>query len=151
MPAASSVPQLTVSTHFSSGAVTVLVSGDLDVCTMPALLRDAYAAGCLDRGELEQRSQLAYSARTVGELQDLTCDLPASLLVRPVPSRYRCRPPDPALEWRFALLLAIAGPVLIVAATAWTVLAAIPLFLAWMVAFAAWGCVSRRSRAHRRP
>lgn len=42
-----------------------------------AALREHYAAGRLDSGELEERVQRAYSARTIGELDALSADLPA--------------------------------------------------------------------------
>jgi DUF1707 SHOCT-like domain len=40
-------------------------------------LREAYAAGRLDLDEVGQRASAAYSARTWGELRELTTDLPA--------------------------------------------------------------------------
>lgn len=40
-------------------------------------IRDAYAHGCLDHGELEARLDLAHTARTRGEVAVLTKDLPA--------------------------------------------------------------------------
>jgi hypothetical protein len=48
------------------------------------VLSDAYAVGRLTREELDERSGAAFSARTRGELHDLTADLPA-------------RPADPGL------------------------------------------------------
>jgi len=39
-------------------------------------LRVAYAMGCLDGGELEELSGLAYTAKTRGALADLVSDLP---------------------------------------------------------------------------
>lgn len=56
-----------------------------DACT--ALLRDAYAAGRLDDGELEDRIGLATVARTRSQLALLTADVP-----RPLPAPAR-RPP----------------------------------------------------------
>jgi hypothetical protein len=41
------------------------------------ILRDAYTAGRLDAEEFAERSLTAYAARTRGELDDLTADLPA--------------------------------------------------------------------------
>ena len=40
-------------------------------------LRAAYAAGCLDDDELEDRVGRAYAGKTRGELAALVCDLPA--------------------------------------------------------------------------
>ncbi len=56
------------------------------------ILRDAYAAGCLDSGELDRRSGRAYCARTLDELRVLTADLPVWLLERPAPM--------PREDWR---------------------------------------------------
>jgi DUF1707 SHOCT-like domain len=41
------------------------------------MLRTAYAAGRIDLAELHGRAGAAYSAKTWGELRDLTADLPA--------------------------------------------------------------------------
>lgn len=43
-----------------------------------AVLRDAYAAGRLDLGELRDRAGAAYAARTWDDLRALTSDLPWS-------------------------------------------------------------------------
>lgn len=40
------------------------------------VLGNAYAAGYLELTELEERSSVAYRARTVGDLDDLLADLP---------------------------------------------------------------------------
>jgi hypothetical protein len=110
-------------------------ASDNDRDSVAGMLCDAYAAGCLDRGELEQRSGLAYRARTAGELQDLTADLPAWLLQRPVPlpDEYRPgRPPSCPRELRAGLVSAVVACWLIVSAAAWAPLLAIPLALAVM-------------------
>ena len=54
-----------------------LRASDLDRERVAELLRDAYAAGWLSRAEFDERSLATYSARTYGELQELTADLPA--------------------------------------------------------------------------
>jgi uncharacterized protein DUF1707 len=54
-----------------------LRASDLDREHVAERLRDAYATGRLSRAELDERSVAVYSARTYGELQDLTADLPA--------------------------------------------------------------------------
>jgi Domain of unknown function (DUF1707) len=51
-------------------------ASDQDREQAAGVLRDAYAVGRLSREELDERSTTAYSARTWGELQDLTGDLP---------------------------------------------------------------------------
>lgn len=50
-----------------------------------AAIREHYAAGRLDSGELEERVQRAYSARTIGELEALSADLPALPATRSAP------------------------------------------------------------------
>lgn len=51
-----------------------------------AAIREHYAAGRLDSNEFEERLQAAYAARTQGELNALTADLP-SLPVSPSQAR----------------------------------------------------------------
>lgn len=52
-----------------------------------SVLRDAAATGRLDADELEERVALAYGARTRGDLEGLTTDLPAAPPVVAEPSR----------------------------------------------------------------
>jgi hypothetical protein len=47
-------------------------------------LRAAYALGCLDEDELEERITLAYAAKTRGDLAALGSDLPAVPVPAPV-------------------------------------------------------------------
>lgn len=112
-------------------------ASDQDRDSVAEVLRGAYAAGCLDKSELEQRSSEAYSARTLDELRDLTADLPAWLLERPVsfPYGYGYEDPPrrPALKWPVGVMFAFAGFWLIVAAVAWVPPAAVPLTLIWLV------------------
>ena len=54
-------------------------ASDRDRDKAAEILRDAYAAGRLNTEELGERSLAAYAARTWGELDDLTADLPAPL------------------------------------------------------------------------
>jgi Domain of unknown function (DUF1707) len=108
------------------------------------VLRDAYAAGCLDGGELEQRSGKAYSARTLDDLRALLSDLPGWLLERPLVSQDRLvRSPRrvvPGLPWGFGFVL--AGLCLIAVAVAWAPLAVVPVVAVWLLVMA---------RAYRRP
>lgn len=53
-------------------------ASDSDRDRVAELLRDAYAVGRLNHDEFRERSAAAYSARTLGELHDLTIDLPAT-------------------------------------------------------------------------
>ena len=101
------------------------------------VLRNAYAAGCLDRTELEERTGSAYSARTLDELRDLIGDLPAWLPDRPVPSRYYGRPPwRGTVAWPWGFILAMAGFWLVVVAMAWAPVATLPLVFVWLLVMA---------------
>jgi hypothetical protein len=51
-------------------------ASDQDRENAAAMLREAYAVGRLSRAEFDERSDAAYSARTWGELRDLTSDIP---------------------------------------------------------------------------
>jgi Domain of unknown function (DUF1707) len=51
-------------------------ASDHDRGNAAELLMEAYAAGRLSREEFDERATAAYSARTLGELLDLTADLP---------------------------------------------------------------------------
>lgn len=112
-------------------------ASDRDRECVVEVLKDAFAAGCLDSGELEQRSGEAYRARTLDELHDLTADLPGWLLDRPaaLPREYRQgRPQRPlARAWSPGFVLAIAGFWLTAVAMAWAPLASIPLILVWLL------------------
>ncbi len=129
-------------------------ASDKDRDSVAGMLCDAYAAGCLDRGELEQRSGLAYRARTVGELQDLTADLPAWLQERPVPlpHEYRPgRPPSCPRELRAGLVFAVVAFWLFISAVAWAPLLAIPLALAVMCLLLTLRARGRSLRSPQRP
>ena len=52
-------------------------ASDRDRDKAAEILRDAFAAGRLNTEEFGERSLIAYAARTWGELEDLTADLPA--------------------------------------------------------------------------
>lgn len=114
-------------------------ASDHDRESVAEIIRDAYAVGCLDRSELEQRSSLAYCARTLGELRDLTADLPDWLLVHPVPLPhehcYRYPPHRPGLRWPTGIVLAFGGfcLIVIVAALAWLPPLTIPFALVWLL------------------
>lgn len=101
------------------------------------VLSDAYAVGCLDKDELEQRSALAYSARTLGELRELVADLPTWLMDRPLPLPHEfCRgypPRRPTPPRSAALVLALAGLWLIVVTAAWMPLLAVPFTVIWLL------------------
>jgi uncharacterized membrane protein len=118
------------------------------------VLRDAYAAGCLDGGELEQRSGAAYSARTLDDLRVLLSDLPGWLLERPLVSQDRLvRSPRrvvPGLPWGFGF--ALAGLCLIAVAVVWAPLAVVALVVVWLLVMArAHGWPPRSARHRSRP
>lgn len=62
-------------------------ASDRDRDCAGAALREAYTAGRLDAEEFGERLDVAYAAKTWGELRDLTADLPegAALTHRPAP------------------------------------------------------------------
>lgn len=55
------------------------------------LLREHYSAGRLSDEELDTRTEGAYGARTVGELEALTLDLPSAEVALPAPARSPAR------------------------------------------------------------
>jgi hypothetical protein len=55
-------------------------ASDQDRESAAELLSEAYAVGRLNRAELDERAAAAYSAKTWGELRDLTADLPPPAL-----------------------------------------------------------------------
>jgi hypothetical protein len=95
-------------------------ASDRDRELAAGLLRDAYVAGRIDLDEFHDRTDGAYSARTWGELRDLTADLPTGqALAHAAPgtdprtgvARFGGAPRRPfAFIWVMALIwLAIAG------------------------------------------
>jgi len=95
-------------------------ASDRDRELAAGLLRDAYVAGRIDLDEFHDRTDGAYSARTWGELRDLTADLPTGqALAHAAPGTDPCTavarlgsaPRRPfAFIWVMALIwLAIAG------------------------------------------
>jgi hypothetical protein len=97
------------------------------------VLRDAYAAGCLDLEEFHDRAGAAYSAKTWGELRDLTADLPTGRL--PGQAEHdadSCTAParlDHAPQRPFAFIWVMAVIWLAIAAAAYSAAATIPLVL----------------------
>lgn len=67
-----------------------MLAGDEDRERTVDALKDAFTDGRLTKGEYEDRIGLAYQARTYGELNTLTRDLPRP--VRPLP------PPPPGMN-----------------------------------------------------
>ena len=97
------------------------------------VLCDAYAVGCLDLEEFHDRAGAAYSAKTWGELRDLTADLPAGQTPGPpehdAGSRTATARPGHAPQRPFAFIWVMAVIWLAIAAAAHAAAAAIPLVL----------------------
>lgn len=103
-----------------------------------ALLGDAFVAGRLTHDELDERCAAAYAARTWGELDDLTADLPLVQVAEvthshgPVTPRSVRRPDNPQPFWplfAFALILGAILASLAESAVTWTAALLIPLTL----------------------
>lgn len=97
-------------------------------------LRVAYTTGCLDDGELEERTCRAYAAKTRGQLADLVNDLPAAPPREIAALAPRAHPGERArhaLGWGCWLWLAAVGawPIAVAAKGP----AAVPLIFAWLV------------------
>lgn len=105
------------------------------------LLRAAFAAGCLDSGELADRAGRAYAAVTRDELRSLVGDLPGERDLVCTRRSADGLAPGRALGWEFSLMLAVAGSWLIVVAL--RSVAAVPFILLWLVALRALGWLPR--------
>lgn len=110
-------------------------ASDQDRESAAELLSEAYAVGRLNRAELDERAAAAYSAKTWGELRDLTADLPPSAARTGLPARRGSRRAELRLIalmiWSFVLPLGsgLAGPVSPVAVWVVTLVITIALLL----------------------
>jgi hypothetical protein len=68
------------------GGLPELRASDADREQVAEVLRDALAEGRLDMAEFEERLDATYKARTYGELEPITRDLPAAGVVAPAPA-----------------------------------------------------------------
>jgi hypothetical protein len=101
-------------------------------------LRTAYAVGCLDDDELEERIGRAYAAKTRGDLTAVIGDLPA--LPSPAAAPGTPAAPPPADGWAEPVVrsLGTACWLALGAAGAWLIaaaaggLAAVPLIFLWL-------------------
>ncbi|PSM43734.1 hypothetical protein C6Y14_08910 [Streptomyces dioscori] len=69
-----------------SGSLPELRASDADREQVAEVLRDALAEGRLDMAEFEERLESTYKARTYGELEPITRDLPGAGAVAPAPA-----------------------------------------------------------------
>jgi hypothetical protein len=126
-------------------------ASDQDREEAAALLGDAFAAGRLTRDELDERYAAAFAARTWGELDDLTADLPVVRAVVSPPAgtvapRHMRQLDKQQSSWpllAFALVLGAILGSLAQSAVAWTAAVLIPLTLLLPLAL---GSARRRRR-----
>ncbi|MFD6290974.1 DUF1707 domain-containing protein [Streptomyces sp. NPDC060205] len=69
-----------------SASLPELRASDADREQVAEVLRDALAEGRLDMAEFEERLESTYKARTYGELEPITRDLPAAGVPAPAPA-----------------------------------------------------------------
>ena len=135
-PPAAQVPAL--SRRNEMAADRAIRASDQDRDSAAESLSAAYAVGRLSREELDDRATAAYSARTQGELRDLTADLPRPVARTGLPSetvalRRMRRRADQRLVgemiWilEFALAAGLAG--LVIPPAVWVATVLIPITL----------------------
>ncbi len=109
-------------------------------------LRTAYAVGCLDDDELEDRVSRAYAAKTRGDLAVLVCDLPAVPATDDAGYGPAARPERArgALGLACWLMLAAAGAWVIGVAAGGAI--AVPLIFLWLAALRLRGQLLRWGR-----
>jgi Domain of unknown function (DUF1707) len=123
-----------MTTHDPRDEAAKLRASDAERAATADLLRRHHAEGRLDTDELEERIELCYAAKTRGELDALTADLPGTRRRQPrVPRDHRRAPRVPVA------LLAIAAIVAVAATTHAPV-----LWLIWPLAFFVFGPFRRR-------
>jgi hypothetical protein len=112
--------------------------GDRERERAAAALGEHYAAGRLERGELDERLDAAYAARTLADLERLFADLPEPAPFRPDRPRRPAPPPErrPRVHAELAVIpLVCALLVLFVVLTALLRFPPFPLFffIFWIV------------------
>ena len=132
---------------------------DQDRLSVVELLSEAYAVGRLSREEFDERFAAGYSARTYGELRDLTADLPLPAARTGLPSDIVAsrRVPRRASQrligqwiWIFFVLVLVAGlGGLVTPVAVWV--AAIPIPIALLLTPARGIRRQRSIRARTRP
>lgn len=115
-------------------------------------LRTAYAVGCLDDDELEDRVSRAYAAKTRGELTALVLDLPAVPVTCDAGHWPPARPASVDRSGRPRRLLGLACWLMLAAAGAWLIavaaggVVAVPLIFLWLATLQLRGPLLRRGR-----
>jgi hypothetical protein len=113
-------------------------ASDEDRESAAELLSDAYAVGRLNREELDERANAAYSAKTWGELRDVTADLPLPDACTGLPADIAAlrRGPRRAdrhlidqMIWIFVLVLAAGLAGLVTPVAAWVAAVLVPVAL----------------------
>jgi DUF1707 SHOCT-like domain len=104
------------------------------------LLRRHHAEGRLDTDELEERVERCYAAKTRGELDAVTADLPGRRRQPSTPGRTHRAPRMPAAFLAIAAIIAVS-----------VTTDAHVLWLIWPLAFFAFGPFSRRRGWRRVP
>ncbi|KAA0930734.1 DUF1707 SHOCT-like domain-containing protein, partial [Streptomyces apricus] len=82
-----------------SGGLPELRASDADREQVAEVLRDALAEGRLDMAEFEERLETTYKARTYGELEPITRDLPAPGVTAPAPAVSMVKRPVGGGDW----------------------------------------------------
>ena len=130
-------------------------ASDQDRDSAAVFLSEAYAVGRLSRDELDDRATAAYSAKTQGELRDLTADLPCPVARTDLPSESVTSPrmrqtasrrPAGEMIWilEFALAAGLAG--LAIPPAVWVAAVLIPITLLLPLALGISRCRVPRQR-----
>jgi Domain of unknown function (DUF1707) len=113
-------------------------ASDQDRDSVAELLSEACAVGRLSREELDDRATAAYSAKTQGELRDLTADLPRPVARTDLPSETvalsRMRPragrcPAGEMIWILEFALAAGLALLLIPPAVWLATVLLPFAL----------------------
>jgi hypothetical protein len=107
-----------MSTFQASYQAPQMKASDADRDAVVSALSENYQAGRLTSEELEERTGRALSARTFGELQSLTADLPGPVQPDPQPGPVPAMPGETARYGRSVRRLPLVIAVLVVIAVA---------------------------------
>jgi hypothetical protein len=119
---------------------STLRASDSDREQIAERLRHATAEGRLLAEELEQRLEVAFSARTYGELDVLVADLPSSV-------ELRRRSPRPWLLPAIGLMIAIPIALALIAVVLFIVTSLFAVWMVWLVI--GWWLFGRHNRRGR--